>query len=215
MRQGGYCIPWFHISIWVWSIGTVCFPQGLTTASYLTDGISSTLSFLLTARVGAALEIRKEMKDQEIKNFLNSLNDDQMDRLFNSLADLADLMDDGTDADLEKTSNLVEHHDVKLDRNEEKKFFNRVFSRNKRQKGRDHVATRIKTSFEKKLLGVMKEYDCDPLLFDLMVKATICEDMTYFKNSSELQQSSGLEKDDYYKLVDDAIDEIMNKYFDL
>ena len=35
----------------VWSIGTVCFPQGLTTASYLTDGISSTLSFLLTARV--------------------------------------------------------------------------------------------------------------------------------------------------------------------
>ena len=26
-----------------WSIGTVCFPQGLTTASYLTDGISSTL----------------------------------------------------------------------------------------------------------------------------------------------------------------------------
>ena len=161
------------------------------------------------------MEIRKEMKDQEIKNFLNSLNDDQMDRLFNSLADLADLMDDGTDADLEKTSNLVEHHDVKLDRNEEKKFFNRVFSRNKRQKGRDHVATRIKTSFEKKLLGVMKEYDCDPLLFDLMVKATICEDMTYFKNSSELQQSSGLEKDDYYKLVDDAIDEIRNKYFDL
>lgn len=47
MRQGGYCIPWLHISIWVWSIGTVCFPQGLTTASYLTDGISSTLSFFI------------------------------------------------------------------------------------------------------------------------------------------------------------------------
>lgn len=152
------------------------------------------------------------MKDQEIKDFLNSLNEDQMDRLFNSLADL---MDDWTDEDLEETSNFVEHHDVKLDRYEEKNLFNKVFSRNKNKKGREYIATQIKNSFEKKLIGVMKEYNSDPLLFDLMVKATILDDMTYFKNSSELQQFSGLDKDDYYKLVDDAIDEIMNKYFDL
>lgn len=152
------------------------------------------------------------MKDQEIKDFLNSLNEDQMDRLFNSLADL---MEDWTDEDLEETSNFVEHHDVKLDRYEEKNLFNKVFSRNKNKKGREYIATQIKNSFEKKLIGVMKEYNSDPLLFDLMVKATILDDMTYFKNSSELQQFSGLDKDDYYKLVDDAIDEIMNKYFDL
>lgn len=61
----------------------------------------------------------------------------------------------------------------------------------------------------------MQEYKGDPILFDLMVKATIVENMKCFKASSELQQLSGLEKDDYYKLVDDMIDEVMNKYFDL
>ena len=68
MRQGGYCIPWLHISIWVWSIGTVCFPQGLTTASYLTDGISSTLSFLLTARVRSCAGLQHAYME---KKFLN------------------------------------------------------------------------------------------------------------------------------------------------
>lgn len=48
-----------------------------------------------------------------------------------------------------------------------------------------------------------------------MVDATIVEIMKCLKTSSELQQLSGLEKDDYYKLVDDIIDEMMNKYFDL
>ena len=27
-RQGGYCIPWLHISIWVWSIGSRLFSSG-------------------------------------------------------------------------------------------------------------------------------------------------------------------------------------------
>ena len=43
--------PLFLISIWVWSIGYVYFCSGSSTTFLKIDGISSTLSFLLTARV--------------------------------------------------------------------------------------------------------------------------------------------------------------------
>lgn len=143
------------------------------------------------------------MKDQEIEDYLSSLDDDKMDNLFNSIADL---MDSVTDEGLEEVRNL--------DKNKGQNFFSRIIPRNKKKKRKEYIATRIKTSFEESLLGVMQEDEGDPLLFDLKVKATIVANTESFKASSELQQLSGLEKDDYYKLVDDMIDEVMNKYFD-
>lgn len=63
------------------------------------------------------------MKDQEIEDYLSSLDDDKMDRLFNSIADL---MDSLTDEDLEEARNL--------DKNEDQNFFSRIISRNKKKK---------------------------------------------------------------------------------
>ena len=60
------------------------------------------------------------MKNQEIEDYLNSLDDDKMDRLFNSIADL---MDSVTDEDIEEARDL--------DKKERRNFFSRIISRNK------------------------------------------------------------------------------------
>ena len=146
----------------------------------------------------------KNKKDQQIENFLNSLNDNEMDRLLDAFLDLAD---NETDNEFEEDYIPIENQATEIDKSD------RIFLGN--QKRREDIATRIKTSFEENLLDMIQKYENDPLLFDIMVKATIVANEKSFKNSSELQSLSGLKKNDYYKLVDDIINEIVHQYLNL
>ena len=76
------------------------------------------------------------------------------------------------------------------------------------------IKLRIRNSFEEDIKQVIKEYMDDSLMLDLMCKASIAAGIESCKESYSLQLLSGLNKEDFEKLVDEIAIEAMNKYFE-
>ncbi len=84
------------------------------------------------------------------------------------------------------------------------------------EKARELTLKRIRETMEESINDVLKDptMNSNSLMLGLMVKSSIASCIKTFKEDLVLSQLSGLQKDNYDKLVDDVATEMLNKYFE-
>lgn len=106
--------------------------------------------------------------------------------------------------------------DSKDDNDAKENFLAYLTSKNNPQQSRNIVERKIKNAIEEEINEILNNNDSrgDSFILGIMILATIAEQIQSFKETPLLQHLSGLDKDEYNRLVDDIAKELMNKYFE-